>query len=230
MGNMTGYESKHDVRHQSVAGHNAKDGSIRIAVAQLYAIAKESNPFDGLALLYNWKGSKVDEFSRAAELALTELKKAGYSENMWKDIEPNSPDLKKAGSVLQEQAKLAGDGMLMELGGYRLKQPGKEAYREAAEMMGLGTEEYKVPVIMTGAAAAIVAHVMNGYTKEGDIMKDREHEFVLGLAPTSSARSRDMPKSPQRGHRAGLNAIDAEGEPHMATAEIRECKITVNDW
>lgn len=72
-----------------------------------------------------------------------------------------------------------------------------ETYKTAAEMMGLGTTNVvagnyfpnyrpvvKIPIIVTGEAAAIMAHVMHGHTKEGDILKN------------ASARSDDEAKPP----------------------------------
>ncbi len=119
----------------------------------------------------------------------------------------------------------------------------REAYKQAAEMMGFGTTNVvagnyfpnyrpvvKIPVIMTGAASAIRAHY-DGYPKEGDIIKDREHEFVLGLAPTTSAISPDASKSPRTRHRAGVHGLNVEDETiPMATAEIGKGKITFHDF
>lgn len=65
------------------------------------------------------------------------------------------------------------------LAGSHEREVKREAYRQASEMMGLGTEEYKVPVIMTGAGAAIMAHMLHGHPKEGDIITRRDRRTGL---------------------------------------------------
>lgn len=77
-------------------------------VAGLYVLLRGKATFEHLRTLYRWERIPDRHYAKAAESAFRYLRRAGYTEELWKNVEPGSP---KAAETERSMRKLAGDAL-----------------------------------------------------------------------------------------------------------------------
>ncbi len=74
----------------------ADDEALMEAAGPLYQVIHGKNTFDSLCYLYDSMSLQEETHLKGSRLALSYLKRVGYNEALWKDLEPGSDEAKKA--------------------------------------------------------------------------------------------------------------------------------------